>query len=59
MDDILVYSKTYDDYVRDVQKVLQALIDAKMKIKPKKTEFHKTKVKFLRYIVLREGLKMD
>jgi hypothetical protein len=30
-----------------------------MKIKPEKTEFHKTKVKFLGYIVLREGLKMD
>jgi hypothetical protein len=30
-----------------------------MKIKPKKTEFHKKEVKFLGYIVLREGLKMD
>ncbi|KAM0708542.1 hypothetical protein Q7P35_005194 [Cladosporium inversicolor] len=30
-----------------------------MKIKPEKTEFHKTEVKFLRYIVSREGLKMD
>jgi hypothetical protein len=30
-----------------------------MKIKPKKTEFHKTEVKFLGYIVSREGLQMD
>jgi hypothetical protein len=30
-----------------------------MKIKPKKTEFYKTKVKFLGYIISREGLKMD
>jgi hypothetical protein len=30
-----------------------------MKIKPKKIEFYKTEVKFLRYIVLREGLKID
>jgi hypothetical protein len=59
LDDILVYSKTYDDHVRDVRKVLQALADAKMKIKPEKTEFHKTEVKFLGYIVSREGLKMD
>jgi hypothetical protein len=35
------------------------LADAKMKIKLKKTEFHKTKVKFLGYIVSREGLKID
>src|SRR6195952_5624795 len=33
LDDILVYSKTYDDHVRHVRKVLQALADAKMKIK--------------------------
>jgi hypothetical protein len=30
-----------------------------MKIKPEKTEFHKKEVKFLGYIVLREGLKID
>lgn len=59
LDNILIYSKTYDDHVRDVRKVLQALADAKMKIKPKKTEFYKTEVKFLGYIVSREGLKMD
>jgi hypothetical protein len=59
LDNILVYSKTYDNYVRDVRKILQALADAKMKIKPEKIEFYKTKVKFLRYIVSREGLKMD
>jgi hypothetical protein len=30
-----------------------------MKIKPKKIEFYKTKAKFLRYIISREGLKID
>jgi hypothetical protein len=59
LDDILVYSKTYDDHVRDIRKVLQALADTKMKIKPKKTEFYRKEVKFLRYIISREGLKMD
>ncbi|KAM0703109.1 hypothetical protein Q7P35_009047 [Cladosporium inversicolor] len=59
LDDILMYLKTYNDHIQDVQKVLQALADAKMKIKPEKTEFHKNEVKFLRYIVSREGLKID
>ena len=59
LDNILMYLKIYNDYVRDIRKVLQALIDAKIKIKPKKIEFYKTKVKFLRYIILREGLKID
>ncbi|KAM0701567.1 hypothetical protein Q7P35_010475 [Cladosporium inversicolor] len=58
LDDILVYSKTYDDHVRDIQKVLQALADAKMKIKPEKTEFHKTEVKFLRYIFIKDYSKI-
>jgi hypothetical protein len=30
-----------------------------MKIKPKKTEFYRKEVKFLGYIVSREGLKID
>ncbi|KAM0717753.1 hypothetical protein Q7P37_006085 [Cladosporium fusiforme] len=36
-----------------------ALKDADMRIKPEKTEFHKMEVKFLGYIVSRDGLKMD
>jgi hypothetical protein len=30
-----------------------------MKIKPEKIEFYKSKVKFLGYIISREGLKID
>ncbi|KAI7411517.1 hypothetical protein KC336_g12012 [Hortaea werneckii] len=59
LDDILVYSKTYEDHVQHVRKVLQALKDAHLRVKPGKTEFHKPEVKFLGYIVSREGLKMD
>lgn len=59
LDDILVYSKTYEDHVQHVRKVLQALKDANMRIKPEKTEFHKTEIKFLGYVVSREGLKME
>ena len=39
--------------------VLTALRDADLRIKAEKTEFHKQEVKFLGYIVSREGLKMD
>lgn len=59
LDDILVYSKTIEDHVQHVRKVLQALKEADLRIKPKKTEFYKQEVKFLGYIVSREGLKMD
>ena len=59
LDDILIYLKTYKDHVRDIQKVLQALVDAKIKIKPKKIEFYKIEVKFLSYIISRDRLKID
>ena len=59
LDDILVYSKTYEEHVGHVRSVLTALRDADLRIKPEKTEFHRHEVKFLGYIVSREGLKMD
>jgi hypothetical protein len=59
LDDILVYSKTYEEHVQHVRYVLTALRDADLRIKAEKTEFYKQEVKFLGYIVSREGLKMD
>jgi hypothetical protein len=59
LDDILVYSKTYKEHVQHVRLILTTLRDANLCIKAEKTEFHKQEVKFLGYIVSREGLKMD
>jgi hypothetical protein len=59
LDDILVYSKTYEEHVQHVHLILTALREANLCIKAEKTEFYKQEVKFLRYIVSREGLKMD
>ena len=59
LDDILVYSKTYEEHIQHVHLILTALRDANLRIKVEKTEFHKKEVKFLGYIVSREGLKMD
>ena len=59
LDDILVYSKTYEDHVKHVKQILTAMKDANLRIKPEKTEFHKHEVNFLGYIVGRDGLKMD
>jgi hypothetical protein len=39
--------------------VLTALRDTDLRIKVEKTEFYKQEVKFLGYIISREGLKMD
>jgi len=39
--------------------VLQALKDYSLLVKLEKCEFHKSEVKFLRYIISREGIRMD
>jgi hypothetical protein len=59
LDDILVYSRTYEEHVGHVRKVLQKLKDANLRIKPQKSEFHKQEVLFLGYVVSKDGLKMD
>jgi hypothetical protein len=59
LDDILIYSKTYEEHVQHVRHVLTTLRDTDLRIKAEKTEFYKQEVKFLGYIVSREGLKID
>jgi hypothetical protein len=51
LDDILVYSKTYEEHIQHVHLILTTLRDANLRIKVEKTEFHKKEVKFLGYIV--------
>jgi hypothetical protein len=41
LDDILVYSKTYEEHVQHVRLILTALRDANLRIKAEKTEFYK------------------
>ena len=59
LDDILIFSKIYDEHVIHVKKVLQALKDHSLLVKLKKYEFYKSEVKFLRYIISREGIRID
>ncbi len=59
LDDILVYSKTEEEHIEHVKKVLQALQEANLRVKLDKTQFHVQEVEFLGFIVTSEGMKMD
>jgi hypothetical protein len=59
LDDILIYSDNLDKYCIYVQKVLQALSDADLHLKPEKCEFHWQDVKYLGFIILTDGTKID
>jgi hypothetical protein len=59
LDDILIYSKTKEEHVQHVRKVLERLRSAGLFAKLSKCEFFVTETKFLGLIVGRDGFKMD
>jgi hypothetical protein len=59
LDDILIYSDDLDEHRIYVQKVLQALSNANLHLKPEKCEFHWQEVKYLGFIISIDGTKMD
>ena len=59
LDDILIFSKTEEEYKRYIKKILKKLIDENLRIKTEKTEFHAKEVDFLGFIIGREEIKID
>jgi hypothetical protein len=51
LDDILVFSKTWEEHVKHVKQVLEVLKRAQLFIKMSKCEFGKTSLVYLGYIV--------
>ena len=59
LDDILVFSKTFDTHLERLQWVLDRMRDANLKLAPKKCHFFQSEVPFLGHIVNREGISTD
>jgi RNase H-like domain found in reverse transcriptase/Reverse transcriptase (RNA-dependent DNA polymerase)/Integrase zinc binding domain len=59
LDDVMVFSKTYEEHVRHVRIVLKLLKQKNLPVKLSKCEFHKNSISFLGYIVSNEGLRPD
>jgi hypothetical protein len=59
LDDILVYSRTPEEHVEHLRRVLQVLRDNKFFAKPAKCHFNKNELKYLGHIVGAEGIKVD
>lgn len=59
LDDILIFSTSYDEHVRHVRKVLTKLREKDLPIKLSKCDFHKHSMPFLGFIVSENGLAPD
>ncbi|CAB4033072.1 Hypothetical predicted protein [Paramuricea clavata] len=59
LDDMIVFSKSFDEHIEHLRKVLQRLKAHDVKLKPKKCTIFKREVVFLGRIVSEEGYKLD
>src|SRR6266540_4027270 len=59
LDDIIIYSKTFEEHKEHVKLVFEALRAASLMIKPKKCKFAQKELRFLRHIISAEGIRTD
>ena len=59
IDDLNVYSLNHQDHLQHLEQVFQCIQIANLKLNPEKCFFFKDHLKFLGYIVTKEGLQTD
>ncbi len=59
IDDILIYSETYEEHVKHVRTVLKRLMQHQLYAKTEKCEFHQKTISFLGYVISSGGVAMD
>ncbi|MCO5599029.1 hypothetical protein L7F22_053128 [Adiantum nelumboides] len=59
LDDILVFSATYEQHLLDVERVLQILEDNQFYVNSKKSTFGVQEVSYLGFIISSDGIKLD
>ena len=59
IDDIIVYGRTYEEHLKNLQLIFQRTREANLKLCPNKCEFFKRKVKYIGHVVSEEGVEID
>ena len=59
LDDLLVFSKSFEEHLSNLNKVFNRLREVGVKLNPEKCVFGKTEVPFLGHIVSADGIKTD
>jgi hypothetical protein len=59
LDDVIIYSKTIEDHLKDNEEVFTLIEKAQLKLKLKKCQFFQTEVNYLGIIITSEGIAPD
>ena len=59
LDDIIVFSKDFNQHCRDLREVLDRLLDAEILLKPTKCRFGVRQVEYLGHIISTQGISPD
>ena len=59
LDDIIIYSKTFEEHLEHIETVFSRLRDAGLKLKMSKCDFLKREVNYLGHVVSANGIKPD
>ncbi|CAI5471096.1 unnamed protein product [Closterium sp. Yama58-4] len=59
LDDILIFSRTREQHLRDLDAVFKRLQDNRLITKGSKCEFFKQELEFLGHVISRDGIKID
>ena len=59
IDDIIIFSRTVDEHIQQLQTVFDRLKHAKLKLKPKKCHLFQKKVQYLGHVVSEAGIETD
>ncbi|KAK3086720.1 hypothetical protein FSP39_022469 [Pinctada imbricata] len=59
LDDVLIFSKTFEEHLERLEQVLERLRSVNLKLAPKKCEFFRGKVKYVGNLVSERGIEPD
>ena len=59
LNDIIIYSWTFKEHKQHIRQVFQALKKANLMMKSKKCKFTKQELRFLRYIISKDEIRVD
>ena len=59
LDDVIIFSKTFEEHLKRLEEVFQRIVDYGLKLKPSKCHFLQQKVKYLGHIVSESGIEAD